>query len=100
MFLFKLKIWSYIQHDLGFDLFSSETVLYVYVMFYFVNYCIIIIIIVFCKLIYVLFCKFNLLSENKERWLWLINAAVFTKSNIMGVWRALITPLTGSNPGN
>ena len=49
MFLFKLNIWNYIQHDLGFDPFSSETVLY------------------FC---YVLFCKFmnfNLLSENKYR---------------------------------
>ena len=26
MFLFKLKIWNYIRHDLGFDLLSPETV--------------------------------------------------------------------------
>ena len=26
MFLLKLKIWNYIQHDLGFDPFSLETV--------------------------------------------------------------------------
>ena len=25
MFLFKLKIWNYIQHDLGFDPFNPET---------------------------------------------------------------------------
>ena len=28
MFLFKLKIWNFIQHDLGFDPFSPETVLF------------------------------------------------------------------------
>ena len=35
MFLFKRKIWNYIQHDLGFDLFSPETVLFF--MLYFIS---------------------------------------------------------------
>ena len=34
MFLLKLKISNYIQHDLGFDPFSPETVLF-FVIFYF-----------------------------------------------------------------
>ena len=29
MYLFKLKIWNYIQHDLGFDLLGSEISCYV-----------------------------------------------------------------------
>ena len=37
MFLLKLKISDYVQHDLGFDPFSLEAVLYFYVKFYFVN---------------------------------------------------------------
>ena len=35
MFLFKLKIWNYIRRDLGFDLFSPETVLFF--MLYFIS---------------------------------------------------------------
>ena len=44
----KLKIWNYVQHDLGFDPFNSETVVYFYVMFYFA-----------------ILWTFNHLSENK-----------------------------------
>ena len=36
MFLFKLKTWNYIQHYLGFEPFSPETVLFF--MLYFISY--------------------------------------------------------------
>ena len=52
MFLLKLKISDYVQHDLGFDPFSLEAVLYFYVKFYFVN-----------------LWTFNPLSENEQKWL-------------------------------
>ena len=52
MFLLKLKISNYIQHDLGFDPFSPETVLFF--MLYFISQ------------------FYELLSGNKQNWLWLL----------------------------